>query len=288
MNSFRVSVVIPVYNARKYLCQAVESAVTLQEVYEVILVEDGSPDNALELCRQLEHEHTKVKVYQHPGGVNRGAGASRNLGIEKSMCDFIAFLDADDWFLPNRFEKEEIYFMDDTIDGVYGATGFYFNETDFLDEKKLTTLSRSVEPENLLAVLLQSHTGRFHTDAITVRKTLLLKAGLFDTALRLHQDTHLWLRIAFLGKLVPGIIDKPISIRRVHNQNRISSQNNASRFLLYKKVFESFYNYHGVSKTDFNLILKKTIAAKSNSRLEKLLFTLKLVVLYPGILKKIF
>src|SRR5687768_1176577 len=107
MPTFKVSVIIPVYNAEKYLRGAVESAVNLEDVGEILLIEDKSPDNALQLCHQLAKEFDKVRVFTHPHGENKGAGASRNLGIEKSTLDYIAFLDADDWYLPNRFVKSK-------------------------------------------------------------------------------------------------------------------------------------------------------------------------------------
>lgn len=80
----RISVVIPVYNAEKYVSQAVDSALQLEDVYEIILIEDNSPDNALAVCQQLAEKHEKVKLYQHPDKKNHGASPSRNLGIEKS------------------------------------------------------------------------------------------------------------------------------------------------------------------------------------------------------------
>ncbi len=91
----KISIIIPVYNAEKYLERAVKSALNQSETGEVILVEDDSPDNALELCMNLEEEYERVKLFRHPDGKNHGAGASRNLGIEKSDFDFIAFFDVD-------------------------------------------------------------------------------------------------------------------------------------------------------------------------------------------------
>ncbi|MBH2023635.1 MAG: glycosyltransferase, partial [Flavobacteriales bacterium] len=78
----KISVIIPVYNAEKYVSQAVESALQLDEVFEIILVEDKSPDNALEVCKELAEKHERVKLFQHPDQGNHGAGASRNLGLD--------------------------------------------------------------------------------------------------------------------------------------------------------------------------------------------------------------
>ena len=86
-----ISVIIPVYNAATFLRKAVESAVNLDEVKEILLVEDASTDNSLELCRTLQTEHPKVKLFQHPDQGNHGAGATRNLGLEKATQEFIAF-----------------------------------------------------------------------------------------------------------------------------------------------------------------------------------------------------
>src|SRR5690606_9347404 len=116
--------------------------------------------------------------------------ASRNLGIAKSTCEFIAFLDADDWYLPNRFQAEKELFKNDEIDGVYGATGF-FEEGKVIRNNKLTTFHERIPPEKLLYQLVNLN-GRFTTNAITVRKTLFKKAGYFNPSLKLHQDTHLW------------------------------------------------------------------------------------------------
>ena len=125
-----ISVIIPVYNAEQYVHDAVQSALKQPETSEVLLVEDCSPDNSLKICRELEKKYKKVKLLRHPGGKNLGAGASRNLGIKKAGFDFIAFLDADDYYLDERFCKAgELFKSFPDIDGVYESVG-----VDFLSE----------------------------------------------------------------------------------------------------------------------------------------------------------
>ena len=105
--SFVVSVVIPVYNAERYVARALASALAQPEVGEVILVEDDSPDRALEVCRSLANEHAgKVRLLRHPDGRNHGAGPSRNLGIRAARHPFMTALDADDHYLPGRFRRD--------------------------------------------------------------------------------------------------------------------------------------------------------------------------------------
>src|SRR5210317_669111 len=96
-----ISVVIPVFNAERYVESAVESALRQSETAEVILVEDNSPDNALEICQRLEAQDPRVRLFRHGDGKNHGAGESRNLGIRNARCDYIAFLDADDYYVEN-------------------------------------------------------------------------------------------------------------------------------------------------------------------------------------------
>ncbi len=89
MDKFEVSVVIPVYNAVPYVRQAVESALAQSQVREVLMVEDGSPDNALEVCRELAAEYPRVVLLRHPNGENRGAGASRTSAFWRSSISTV-------------------------------------------------------------------------------------------------------------------------------------------------------------------------------------------------------
>ena len=240
-SEFQVSVITPVYNAADMVRRAVESAVSLTEVGEVILIEDGSPDNAIDVCRELESEHKNVRLLQHPNGENRGAGASRNLGIEHAECPFVAFLDADDWYLPNRFDADrEILLSDSTIDGVYNALGNHYESEElrqmWLDQGRpeILTLSAAPTPEQLPLVLLHSHptiSGEFSTDTITVRREFFDLVGLFYTQLRLQQDTHLWKRMSAFGRLAAGNLTEPVSIRGVHPDNRMTKVDDHTQYL---------------------------------------------------------
>jgi glycosyltransferase involved in cell wall biosynthesis len=241
-NEFKVSVIVPVFNAEKFVRRAAESAVQLAEVGEVILIDDGGPDNSLDICQQLQQQFDKVRLLRHPDGLNHGPGASRNLGICNANFDCIAFLDADDYYLPNRFEKDrEILQADETVDGVYGAIGIHyeslcarklFHDAGFAYQEFLT-LSAPVPPEELIEVLFRCHprvTGQFSTIALTIRKSLLERSGLFNEHLRLRQDTHLWRRLAAVGRLVPGSIDKSVAIRGVHGANRMTNKAEQAQF----------------------------------------------------------
>lgn len=234
IDTFKVSVIIPVYNAETYLRTAVTSAVQLEEVGEVILVEDASPDKALQVALDLEQEFSKVKVLQHPDKGNHGAGASRNLGIRMADCDYIAFLDADDYYLPHRFKQDaQVFHQYPDTEGVYSCVGTHFyDETAkqlFFDNgfgyQEMLTLSADPGAELLFQVLFHRHPsikGEFCTDGITVKKTVFNKVGYFHNGLRLRQDIHLWRRLAGFCRLYAGQIDSPVAMRGIHTHNRMT------------------------------------------------------------------
>lgn len=247
----KISVITPVYNAEKYITQAVESALQFEEVYEVILIEDKSPDNALQICKELTEKYDRVKLYQHPDKGNHGAGATRNLGLEKATGDIIAFLDADDYFLPNRFDAEKELFKNPDVEGVYGAIGVhYYSEKAKeqyynLFEDRLTTVYKKHHPKDVFPgqIHMRGAFGLFSLDALTIRRESLNKMSpFFKTHLRLHQDTEFLFRLSYYLNLYPGILDKAVAVRGVHEDNRITKVDSGkinpatTRVLLWREV----------------------------------------------------
>lgn len=227
----KISVIIPVYNAEKYISQAVESALQFEDVFEVIMVEDQSPDNALEVCLSLFEKHNRVKLFQHPDKKNHGAGASRNLGIEKATGDFIAFLDADDYYLPNRFDAEKELFANPEVEGIYGAIGVHYytekakKQYYHIYQDKLDTVYKKASPKDVFPgqMNLRGSFGLIHLDTLTIRKSSLSKADrMFDISLRLHQDTEFTTRLSFYLNFYTGINEEAIAIRGIHENNRIT------------------------------------------------------------------
>ena len=228
----KISVITPVYNAEKYVTQAVESALQFDEVFEIILVEDKSPDEALEVCKKLAEKYDRVKLFQHPDKGNHGAGASRNVGLEKASGDFIAFLDADDYYLPNRFDAEKELFKNPEVDGVYGAIGVHYYSEKAKEQyypifgDRLTTVYKKHAPKDVFRGQLgmNGSFGLFSIDALTIRKSALDKklSPMMKTHLRLHQDTEFLFRLSYYLDLYPGILDQAVAIRGVHESNRIT------------------------------------------------------------------
>ena len=268
--TMKISVVIPVYNAERYVESAVDSALHQKETAEILLVEDNSPDNALVVCEKLSHEHPRVRLIRHRDGKNHGAGESRNLGIREAQYDHVAFLDADDYYLKNCFSKAVEVFNDDpTVDGVYAAVGVEFENEEakrryFLTHyEEIATVDEKVTPKELFRFLVLGGAGYIHLNGLVVKKAGLLKVGLLPK-LRLHQDSVLTIKLAAALKLVAGEIHTPVSLRRIHLENRITdlktnfSETNfrAAQYLLRwskeqnlsvekKRIIRGYYWAHG-------------------------------------------
>ena len=100
MNSL-ISVIVPVYNAKKYLDRCIQSIINQKyKELEIILVDDGSKDNSLEICKSYADKDNRIQVIHKE---NAGVSAARNTGIEAASGDFIAFVDSDDYIDENMY-----------------------------------------------------------------------------------------------------------------------------------------------------------------------------------------
>lgn len=223
-----VSVLIPVYNADAYLRQAVESAIAQPETSEIVLVEDGSTDGSLALCQALVSEFPIVKLYQHPNQENRGEAASRNLLVEKASCEYLAFLDADDYFLPNRFKVAlGIMESDDSIDVVHEAHEIFyedpFQQANYVKEtalqERLRYLAPDMQPEALFRFLMVKWNGKAGMPSLVIRKWAFTKVAWFNETLKTAPDAPMIYQLAARCRCVAGQINQPVFMYRHHNTN---------------------------------------------------------------------
>ena len=184
---------------------------------------------------------------------------------DKATQEFIAFLDADDYYLPNRFDSEKELFKDTKVDGVFGAIA-----TEFLTEKgkkefeekfknvELTTVKKRAEGKEVFHGLIgvdKDFGHFFHLNGLTVKKKSILKNQLkFNEKLRVHQDSDFIIKLSFHCHLKSGIIDKAIAIRGVHDDNRItkikpySTKFYQNQILLQNSIYPVSYTHLDVYK----------------------------------------
>ena len=98
-----VSIIMPVYNAEKYLASSIDSvlAQTARD-FELLLVNDGSKDSSLAICRDYEQRDSRVRVLDKPNG---GVSSARNLGLDEAKGEWVMFIDSDDWLTEDALEE---------------------------------------------------------------------------------------------------------------------------------------------------------------------------------------
>lgn len=289
-----ISVIIPILNSGKFIEKAVDSVLIQSEVDELIIVDDGSTDNSLSICNRLAKNNEKIKIFQHQDKKNHGRSASRNLGIKKAKGKFVAFLDADDYYLPNRFKLDlKILNNNAECDGVYNAISaeFYRQSTNFEKIKlKLTTLSEKIEHCKLFEKIGPiGHNGYFSGIGLTVRRNIFDKVGYFNSDLEVAEDTELWLKMTLITKLKPGNIKKAVAMRGVHDNN-ISFKNEKLYLVNNLKMYESLF-YWSVNKkivfSRISLIWKKIWIYRNLNKTSfknDLIFWIQSVFKYPKLL----
>lgn len=189
--SFTVSVVMCFYEAERFLRQALESvlAQTFKD-WELLLVDDGSRDTGREIASDMLHGcESQVRLLEHPGHENRGISASRNLALQAARGHYVAFLDADDLWFPDKLERQvELLETHPRVAMTYGPTEYWFGWTGRVSDARRDALKSTcvpngtiLEPPDLITLLLRTH-GRAVPGicSLLVRREAALVVGGFD------------------------------------------------------------------------------------------------------------
>jgi hypothetical protein len=207
MRSPTVSVVIPSYNTPvEWLSQAVHSV--LGQTYpdlEIIIVDDGSTEP---VARCLGIRDERVRCVRQE---NKGPAAARNHGIRLALGQHIAFLDADDLFLPTKLERQ-VAAMRLYPEVLLSHTSYQRIDVEgnYLQDVRSGTFSGMVYPEIIRCCTIA-------TPTVMVRKDILGEKLMFDESLRVGEDVILWMRTAKESAILG--IDEPLTKVRIHGNN---------------------------------------------------------------------
>ena len=238
MASPKVSVILPVYNAEKYLCQCLDSIIgqSFADI-EIICVDDGSTDSSRDILRQYEaREPRLLAVYQQ----NQGAGAARNNGIEHARGEYLCFMDADDYMAPDavmtlhtcavQLDADVVkcdYCCVDTVSGEIVEDGFpalaYLTKDDFG-----RVIHFHKEPEKLQCTAVVPWNGMY-------RKELLEKYGIRFNHLRCVNDRSFYFDVLIHAERAV-ISDARLVYHRVNNVQSLVGQ----RIKHFECHFESY------------------------------------------------
>jgi glycosyltransferase involved in cell wall biosynthesis len=202
-----VSCIIIFFNAgEKFFVEAIESVFAqTYDNWELLLVDDGSNDQSTNIAKNYtEKYYPKVCYLEHEGHQNRGTGASRNLGISKISGDYIAFLDADDIWLPQKLEKQVLILEETTQAGmVYGSTLTWYSWNNNPGEiqrdrgRKLGVKPGTlVFPPRMIPLFLTHKAETPGTCSVLIRSELVREIGCFDDSFRrLFEDQAFFYKI---------------------------------------------------------------------------------------------
>lgn len=196
-----VSVVIPVYNAEKHLEETLASvfAQTYPHI-EIVAVDDGSKDRSIQILEQYPGRIHVVKQ------TNAGAAVARNRGVQEAKGKWVAFLDADDLWTPDKVQRQ-----------LEACSGYAWSHTDSVfvggvnDGRKDSDFTKKHQGQILEQLICSNFIG---TSTLMIQRQVFLDAGGFDESLRSIQDWELWIRIARQHPI--GFVDAPLMKYRVH------------------------------------------------------------------------
>jgi len=192
------SVVIPTFNRRDKVVHAIRSVIgqTLDD-FEILVVDDGSDDTEALL---EEHFGNRVQYMRGPG--SGGVAAARNLAIERSSGEWIAFLDSDDWWYPTKLERYA------RAARTHPEAGLFYSKMDLVDAQGRYILTSVIRRHrNAYPAVLQ---GNFmFISTVAVKRECLARAGLFDPTLVGCEDWDLFIRVA--RHFPARLIDEPLT-----------------------------------------------------------------------------
>ena len=247
----RFSVIIPVYNSAASLAKAVESVLAQTwSPYEVIVVDDGSSDNSLELARGFG---APVRVITQ---ANAGVSAARNRGAEMATGDWLAFLDADDWYYPERLRWHAEWIMRDAgLDFLTGDYDYRGEDGGLIGTSmaahaagramldSATGASEVVMEAGEFEAFVADHFGDTHT--LSMPRETFLRLGGYPTGFRVCEDVHFLTRLCAASQRV-GVVCRPMGVYLIHDASATradplqAQRDNVCTLLDLKRLARSF------------------------------------------------
>lgn len=235
----KVSVILPTYNSEKYLCDAIESV--LNQTYrdlELIIVNDGSTDGSELIIKAYQSKYSNIIYLKQ---TNKGHAGARNTGIQAATGTYIAFIDSDDIWLPEKLEEQIKEFALDSEVGFVHCNLYGFSEDKKpkvrglpLTENQLKKYSGHIFEEYFFREIVIT------TTTVLIKKSCIDDVGMFDENLSRYgsEDRELFLRI--LWKYRAKYVNRPLALYR--NRADSAGQN-------YEKMIKGQqYVYHKITK----------------------------------------
>lgn len=228
-----ISVIIPTYNRSTVLQRAIDSVLAQSFThFELIIVDDGSDDNTHELLLSLI-DSQKIKYFKQN---NLGVSAARNLGAKNANGDYLAFLDSDDEWLPNKLAIQNDY-----LSNFPDLQIVYTDEIWIRNGKKVNqkAIHKKSGGRIFLACLQQCLIA---PSSVLIKKSLFDSLNGFDESFVVCEDYDLWLKISSIHDI--GFISKPLIIKYGGHSDQLSTKYFAMDFWRVKSMINIVKNYN--------------------------------------------
>ena len=237
MNKFRVSVIVPVYNASEYLDDCIKSVINQSYGFkniELILVNDGSKDNSLDICNRYASKYDNILVINKK---NSGVSDTRNIGFSSSKGEYIMFLDSDDLISKDSIkylskfldENNNVDFVISRVRMFEKINKWHYMDYRFKDNKKFCNINEDI------------NYCQYHSTGILLRRRVI-KNIKFDNKIKYAEDMK-YMTEVLLKNEVFGIEKRSILYYRKRNSETSAVQNQITDKDFYIKTLESSYKF---------------------------------------------
>lgn len=250
----KISIITASYNYAQYIEEAVESVLNQSYTdWELILVDDSSSDNSVEIIEKYCQKDKRIKFFRHADGQNKGLKETLLLGLKHATGDWIAFLESDDALEPDYLLKKV------EIAQKYPQTALIFNDVEYIyNDKKLEKtikslkethkkLSNQVFPRNMRHDFYVDN--MIFTFSCVMIKSDIIKNADFNTPNDARLDWWLWVNLAYNNDFY--YFDKKLTRWRMHSESYIRKNKMPRFYLLQMKAYDNLYKNN---KYDFKLL----------------------------------
>jgi len=236
MEDIKISIITASYNYADFITEAINSVISqTYSNWELIIIDDGSKDNSVEVAEGFCKKDERIKFFRHPGGVNKGLKETILFGLQKCEGEYIAFLESDDaWTEKHLAEKAKIIEK-------YPRAKVIFNDVKlFGDDKVIASydkyfrlnkniLSSKQYPTNLFSAF--SFQNLIPTFSCAMIESKTLKGADFNTSVEAYLDHWIWAHLAYENEFY--YLNKKLTLWRMHKNSYIEQkqQKNEKMFL---------------------------------------------------------
>lgn len=251
----KISIITASYNYAQYIEETIDSVINQSHTdWELIIVDDGSFDNSVEIIKSYCKKDSRIKMFQHPDGQNKGLKETLLLGLKNATGDWIAFLESDDVFEPDNLLKKV------EIAQKYPDVTLIFNDVEYVyDDKNLQktansliethkTLSAQIFPRNMRHDFYKDN--MILTFSCVMVKSEVIQNTDFNTPNDARLDWWLWVHLAYDNEFY--YLDEKLTKWRLHPQSYIR-KNKLPRFYLIQ--MRAYGNVYKNNPNDFKLLL---------------------------------